>query len=399
MISKKHSRHSFPIYLLGQTLSSLGDGVYVIAFMWLSLKLSGGKGIVLGGIFSVYTLGELIFGFLSGPVVDRFNKKQILVLMDLARGSILCILYVTIVLGKISLMHLYIYTFLFAILSPVFHRAEYAILPEIIPKSRLLKANGLLSGLKRVMRVISTAVGGVIIHLFGIEACFLFDGLSFFSSVLCITLVHINTARHAKQSRKIHSMISDVRRGSSIVLRSTFFLTLSLYAACINFVGAPVFPLLPIVSEHVSIGASGYGIMISALSAGLITASLLICCFERILPKIKIMLLGICVSSFGVIGTAFGRSFLSITPACFLIGVGLSLANLPIQTIFQERIPSRNLGVVSGFVFTIAQLAMPISMALSGFIIQYISVNAVFIIIGVLMFIGVIIGLFLPQLK
>jgi hypothetical protein len=54
---------SFIFYLIGQSISSLGDGFYLIAFMWLALQLSGGKGLVLGGIFSIYTLNEVIFGF------------------------------------------------------------------------------------------------------------------------------------------------------------------------------------------------------------------------------------------------------------------------------------------------------------------------------------------------
>ena len=384
---------------MGQTLSSIGDGVYVIAFIWLSLKLSDGRGLIMGGIFSIYTLGELIFGFISGPVVDRFNKQKILIFMDLTRGSLLCILYVTIRLGTATVTLLYVCTFLFATFSAFFHRAEFAILPEITHKSRLLKANGLLTGLKRLMRVLAPAVGGVIIQSFGTEACFLFDGLSFFSSMLCIALVRVTVGKSGKQPKTFRYMMSDIKKGCLIVVQSSLFLTLSIYAACINFVGAPVFPLLPILSENVSTGASGYGAMMSALSAGLIAASFLIFYVDRFLSRIRIMLMGICFSALGILVISLSQDIITIAPACFMIGVGLSLANIPIQTIFQEKIPSENIGVVSGFVFTAAQVAMPISMVLSGVIIHFLSVSAVFKMISTLMFIGAIIGFFLPQFK
>jgi MFS family permease len=74
---------SFVLYLIGQTISSLGDGFYMIGFMWLTLELSGGKGVALGGVLSIYTLGEIFFGFIAGPIVDRVNKKTCSFLLTL----------------------------------------------------------------------------------------------------------------------------------------------------------------------------------------------------------------------------------------------------------------------------------------------------------------------------
>lgn len=398
-MTKKIAQPSFIVYLVGQTLSSVGDGIYVIAFIWLSLKLSCDKGLVLGGIFSLYASGELLFGIISGSVVDRFNKKKVLMIVDFARGAISCMLYVIIKLEVTTVVHLYATTLIFAILSPFFHRAEFSILPEIIQKSQLLKANGLLQGMKRLMRIISPAIGGLIIHLFGTESCFLFDGLSFFCSMLCVALVKVNIMRLGKQSKLLRNMLRDIRNGSLIVFRSPFFLTLSIYAASINFFGAPVFPLLPIISEDMGTGASGYGVMMSALSAGLITASFLISYIDRFLTRIRMMLTGICVSAVGVIGVSLGQNTPTVVVSCFMIGAGLSMANIPVQTILQVRVPSENLGVVSGFVFTIAQVAMPISMALSGFIVRIFDVTAVLLVISTLMLLGAVIGFFLPQLK
>ena len=86
-------KESFNLYLVSQTISSLGDGLYLVAFVWLSLELSSGEGLVMGGIFSVYTLGEIISGFISGPIVDRIDKKRTLFYVDLTRGLIVGILF------------------------------------------------------------------------------------------------------------------------------------------------------------------------------------------------------------------------------------------------------------------------------------------------------------------
>jgi MFS family permease len=72
---------------------------------------------------------------------------------------------------------------------------------------------------------------------------------------------------------------------------------------------------------------------------------------------------------------------------------------MPIHTLLQEQLPSDKIGVVSGFVFTAAQIAMPISMALSGFLLHYFLVKTIFSSLGTLMLIGAILGFFLPQLR
>ncbi|MGQ9702925.1 MAG: hypothetical protein ACUVQT_10830, partial [bacterium] len=116
---------SFLSYLIGQAVSSLGDGFYLVAFMWLAMKLSGGKGIVLGGVFSIYTLCEIIFGFVAGPVADRFNKKRILITVDVLRGLAILVLFFLIKFNLVTIFHLYIVTFFFATVSPFFHRTEF----------------------------------------------------------------------------------------------------------------------------------------------------------------------------------------------------------------------------------------------------------------------------------
>jgi len=377
----------------------MGDGVYIMAFLWLSLKLSNGKGLAMGGIFSVYTLGELIFGLVSGPIVDRYDKKRILVFMDLSRGLLLGFFYMLVNAKAVTLLHLYVCTFLFSMLSPFFHRAEFSILPQIVSSNQLLKTNGLLIGTKRLMRILSPMIGGLLIQLLGIEICFLFDAVSFLFSSFCISLISVMNGHRQKRPRNLTYLVKDMKSGYRIILNSPFFLTLTLYAACINFVGAPVFPLLPIISEKTCNGASGYGVMMSLLSAGLITSSFLVLLLDKWLPRIKIMLSGLAMSAIAVISISFGHNLLTIAIPCFIMGMGLTLANLPIQTLFQETLPSDKIGAASGFVFTIAQIGMPISMALSGYMIQLMGINLLLNVLGISMLVGALIGLLLPQLK
>jgi DHA3 family macrolide efflux protein-like MFS transporter len=384
---------------VSQTISSLGDGLYLIAFVWLSLELSDGEGLALGGIFSVYTVGEVISGFVSGPIVDRVNRKRILIAVDLARGFIVAVIYVLLHFGIMTLLYLYLCTFLFSILSPLFHRTEFAVLPQIVDKSNLMKANGLLFGLKRLMRVISPIIGGLLVQLTGMRICFFCDTISFFLSSACISLIAIRDASWNINRMKRKDLFHDLMDGCRIVLNSSFLRTIAVYAACINFIGAPIFPLLPIISGRISDNASGYGVLMSALSMGLITAGFLAAIFCKTLRRIRIMLCGLTLCSTAIIALAYSSTFYMLYIFSFFLGAGLNLTNMPIHALLQEQLPSDRIGVVSGFVFTTAQIAMPISMAMSGFMVRFFLVKTIFISLGVLMLTGAILGFFLPQFR
>ena len=393
------NNRSFIFYLIGQTVSSLGDGFYLIAFMWLSLQVSGGRGIVLGGVFSIYTLGEIIFGFLAGPLVDRLNKKILLVVVDIIRGAIIFLLYLLVNLKIATVGYLYMITIAFSVFSPIFHRCEFAIIPQILEKNDLLSANGILSGIKRLMQIIAPALGGLFIGIFGMESCFLFDAGSFIFSSMCIMLIVLRSSAGIKKGVSIKCFISDFRNGYHYLIGSSFLVTLAIYAACINFFGGPIFPLLPLISQNTGLGPSGYGIMMAALSGGLIASSLIIGFVERYLKRIPMVLIGLIISATAILLMPFGLGIVLMVFSAALLGVGLNFSNLPIITLFQERVPQDRIGVVSSFTFTIAQIAMPVSMALSGFLVEIFSLRIIFIAISMILIIGALIGFILPQLK
>ncbi|MGB3340331.1 MAG: MFS transporter [bacterium] len=390
---------SFVFYLIGQTISSLGDGFYLIAFMWLALQLSGGKGLVLGGIFSIYTLNGVIFGFIAGPIADKFNKKKILIIVDILRGVVVLILFILVRFNVASILHLYIITFAFSVCSPFFHRTEFTIIPQLVPKEILLKANGIISGARRLMQIISPGFGGVLISSVGIENCFLIDTITFFFSSFCIVFVVVRYSVQSKEALKIRSFFANIKEGYRLLIGSSFLLTLAIYAACINFLGGPIMPLLPLLATKHGMEASGYGIMMSVLSIGLITSSFLVGFLEKILRRVPMILTGLIISAIAILIMGIGFMPIAILIALFFLGIGLSLSNLPINTLFQEKVSPDKLGVVSSFVFTIAQIALPISIALSGFLVDFVSLGTIFTAVGIMLLVGAMIGFALPQFK
>jgi DHA3 family macrolide efflux protein-like MFS transporter len=390
---------SFILYLIGQSVSAIGDGLYLIAFMWLALELSGGKGIVLGGVFSIYTLNEVVFGFVAGPIADRINKKRLLIFVDILRGLLVAVLFIFVRYGYATVTHLYVLTFCFSLLSPFFHRTEFTIIPHLLSKEILLKGNGVIAGSRRLMQIIAPALGGLIIAVIGTESCFLIDGITYLFSAFCIGFVVIRKVSHTTDALSIKTLIKNMKEGYFILISSALLCTLAIYAAFINFFGGPVLPLLPLISEKIELGSSGYGIMMSVLSAGLIVSSFIIGFFERIFSKVRLILIGLSLSSLSILLIGIWPTAFVVIGSMFLLGVGLNISNLPIITLFQVNVDTAKIGVVSSFVFTIAQIAQPISIALTGFLADHIPLSILFFVIGIILLIGTLVGFLLPQFR
>jgi DHA3 family macrolide efflux protein-like MFS transporter len=160
-----------------------------------------------------------------------------------------------------------------------------------------------------------------------------------------------------------------------------------------------VLPLLPLLAERTDLGASGYGGMMSALSVGLIVSGFIIGFFEKYLSKSRLILAGLLLSSLAILLIGVYSCAPVIIGSMFVLGMGLNISNLPIITLFQTSVDPAKIGVVSSFVFTIAQVAQPVSIALSGFLADLISLNTLFLAIGGVLLLGTGIGFILPQLK
>jgi len=84
---------------LGQLISRIGNGIHEIALAWLVLELTG-SALSMGAILAVSILPNLLFGLPAGVIVDRFNRKRIMVLSDLSRTLIVLVIPVAYTLGR-----------------------------------------------------------------------------------------------------------------------------------------------------------------------------------------------------------------------------------------------------------------------------------------------------------
>ncbi len=169
---------------LGQVVSEIGDHFNNIAVFSLVMKMTD-SGMALSGVLLARGVAVLAAGPLAGVVLDRLDRRQLMIASDLFRcvvaiGFSLCLLYP-------KLWLLYLLSFLLMFASPFFTSGRAAILTSIASKEELHSANALTQTTQWTTLAIGTMLGGASVMQFGYEWAFLFNALSFGFSAVCIS--------------------------------------------------------------------------------------------------------------------------------------------------------------------------------------------------------------------
>jgi len=182
----------------GQVVSEIGDHFNNIAVFSLALAHTK-SGLVVSGVMLARAIPAMFAGPIAGVVLDRLNRKHVMVASDLVRavlalGFIICLRYP----GDTWMLYLFSALLMFA--SPFFTSGRSAILPTITTREELHTANSLTQTTQWTTITIGTFAAGASVMQFGYEWAFVLNSLSFFFSAACISRLHV--AGDAFQPRK-----------------------------------------------------------------------------------------------------------------------------------------------------------------------------------------------------
>ena len=215
----------FALVWMGQTISSLGDGVTLTALAWQVLVLTG-SGTAMGMVLVAQSLPRVLFLLLGGVMADRVSRRIVLLWSDAIRGVAIGAVAVLGWLNLLALWHLVVLAAIFGLASAFFYPAYQSIPPQLVPGDHLPSANALTGMSRQMASLFGPALGATLVALSDPSAAFAIDAISFGVSALCLIGVHVPPMSQAAQEQDVaqprgaRGMARDVREGLGYVLRS-----------------------------------------------------------------------------------------------------------------------------------------------------------------------------------
>jgi len=184
----------------GQVVSEVGDHFNNVAVLSLAIHATH-RGEVISGIMLSRAIPAMLIGPWAGVLLDRFDRRRIMIASDLARGGIALGFILAIFYSQTWL--LYVLSGLLMSASPFFTSGRSAILPTIATKEELHTANALTQTTGWLTLAVGAFFGGTAVDQFGYQAAFVFNSLSFLVSAYCIWRLRTPTGHFRAQSTSL----------------------------------------------------------------------------------------------------------------------------------------------------------------------------------------------------
>lgn len=399
---EQSSLRNFWLVLSGQAVSMQGDGLSGLALLWWIAQDTGSVSVAT--LLSLVTTLPVIFlGPVAGVVIDRYSRRQVMMVTDLIRAATAAFLAWGIVGGQLQLWML-ITAATVASTCRAFHRpALQASFPQLVPESGLNRANSLYQMAEAGANLIAPPVGGVLVAWLGTGAVVGISAVTYVVAAATLFLAVIPPVARSVSSAAavgLRGFVSDMSAGLSYLWqgqRMLFFMLCTF--ALVNFALSPIGPLLPFIAEQrMGLDSTGFGVLLAGLPVGTILGALVMSVVGQSLRRGPGVIWGIAVIGLALIAVSQFTSAPPAVAAFVLMGVALSAANVCSNGMFQTLVPRDMQGRVFAVRSSIAQAASPVSLALVGAISVTVPPHTILLAAGVIAMVGGFMGYAVPGL-
>ena len=384
-------------FLIGTALGNAGDIFTQIAVFWTGFSLTG-TAISIAGLGGAWTLCAALAGLVSGSIVDRFNRRNLLVCLHIALAVLCLVVFAVATQGTLKLWHLWLFLVGEAVLGTPVSAAFTALLPDVVAPDRLVRVNGLLSSWGMSDNLIEAAVSGIILALWGPAPIFLFNGVMYLVGAAAALFVPREAGLpHREEERPLWRPVKDLR----CCLRYINRVQLLRRVVALNFLSdlvfAPLFFLAPVVSAAIGMGSEGYGFFQSLSLGGVLAGSLLASSIGTKWPKVPMWIGGTVLFSLAFLTLGIHLTVPTALAVFFAFGLGVSGGKVYGRSLIQQVLPSKIRGRVNGIQSFLGGVLQPVTLAVVMASIDAWSVDLVLIWLGSIMLaISVCYFLFLP---
>jgi MFS family permease len=357
---------------VGQLVSLLGTGMTRFALTIWAWQVTGeATALALVGFFSFAP--TILISPVAGAIVDRSNRKLVMMISDLAAGFATVIVLLLQASGRLEIWHLYV-TGAFTGAFQAFQFPAYsAAVTMMIPKEQYARANGMIGLAGSASNIIAPILAGVLIGTVGITGVMAFDVFTFVVAIGALLLVQIPQPPSEEKGEK-RSLWRDSVYGFRYIYERPSLLGLQLIFLAVNLALSLSFTIFaPMVLTRTGNNTVILGTVQSAFGIGGVVGDLIISAWGGPRRKINGLLAGMALNFvFGQMLMGLGRGPVVWAAAAFSTLVLLPIVNGCSQAIWMSKVSPEIQGRVFATRRLIAQISTPLGTILAGPLADYV---------------------------
>lgn len=385
----------YPLLLLsGVGIANLGAWIYLIALNVLVYNM-GGSALAVATLYVIKPLATLFTNAWSGSMIDRLNKRKLMIHLDIYRA-----LFIAILPLLPSLWIVYVFVFFISMASAIYEPTAMTYMTKLIPVEQRQRFNSLRSLIGSGAFLIGPAIAGVLLIASTPEFAIYMNAIAFLLSGF-ITLLLPNLDKKEDSDTTSNTLsLTVLKKDWNTVIN---FSRKHVYVVCVYFLFQSMFVLatatdsleLSFAKEVLLLTDSEYGFLVSIAGAGFILGAVTNTILSKKLAPSFLIGIGSLFIAIGYLIYAFSNVFLIAAIGFFILSFSMAYANTGFYTFYQNNVPVHIMGRIGSIYGLVIALVTIFITILSGVATQFISIQLVVIVGSVIMlFITIVLCVF-----
>ncbi|MBI5842724.1 MAG: MFS transporter [Chloroflexi bacterium] len=384
----------------GQAFSLFGSALVQFALVWW-LTQKTGSATILAAATLAGMLPQIVLGPFAGALVDRWNRRIIMIAADASIAAFTLLLAYLFAIGKVETWHVFAIMAVRSLGGAFHFPAMSASTPLMVPEKHLTRISGLNQTLQGLMTLIAPPVGALLISVLPTQSVLFIDLGTAALAILPLLFLSIPqpVREDAGKTEKV-SLLGDVREGLAYVRSWPGLVAILFMALFLNFLLTPTGALMPLlVTKFFGKGALEFGLMDSAWGFGVIAGGIILGVWGGFKKKVA-------TSMMGIMGIGLGITLVGFVPANMfplaLAGMAFSgvmnpITNGPLGALLQTIVRKDMQGRVMSLVNSGATAMTPLGLLIAGPVSDVIGIRTWFWVAGIISLLMGLAGFFIPM--
>ncbi|MFF8405637.1 MFS transporter [Streptomyces sp. NPDC015684] len=309
---------NFRLFATGQIVSVAGTWMMVVAQDWLVLSLTDDSGTALGVVTALQFAPLLLLTLHAGAVADRYDKRLLLTVANVASAVLAVLLAVLVLTGRVQLWHVGLFALGLGVVNAFEVPARMAFVSELVGAPLLPNASALSAAYFNSARVVGPAAAGLLVQCFGTGWVMLLNAASYPATVLALRMMRPGELHRAERRPERAPVREGIRH---LTARRDLVLPMVLVGV-VGMLGFTFQLTLPLLAKTVfHADAAAFGLLTASLAAGSLAAALATT-LRRGRPAFTLVVAAAAV--FGILETLVGLAPTPATAAVLLCCTGFA---------------------------------------------------------------------------